>query len=282
MTDTFPRQYARTQRLSLGEPRDLTVTPDGSSVVFARSRGGADPVNCLWTADVSSGRQVLVADPVVLLASIAADDADLPVAERARRERMREGAGGITSYALSSDASLASFALGGQLFIADLNAGSARPVAVDGPVFDPRPAPTASADGGLVAYVSGRALYITDLEGRARQLAAEPNDPDTVTWGSADFIAAEEMGRHRGFWWSPAGSMLAVCRSDSSPVQVWHISDPADPAAPPSAVRYPAAGTPNADVSLHLVPTDGGDTVEVGWDRAALRISPRCSGTTMD
>ncbi len=270
MTDTFPRQYARTQRLTLGEPRDLTVTQDGNSVVFARSRGGADPVNCLWIADVPTGHQVLVADPVALLASIADDDADLPAAERARRERMREGAGGITSYALSGDASLASFALDGQLFIADLQAGTARSVAVDGPVFDPRPAPGASAGSGLIAYVSGRSLYITDLEGRARQLAAEPGDPDTVTWGSADFIAAEEMGRHRGYWWSPDGSMLAVCRADSSQVQVWHIVNPGDPAAPPSTVRYPAAGTPNADVSLHLVSIEGGLPIEVRWDRTTM------------
>ena len=53
MDDSFPRQYARTQRLTLGEPRDLTVTNDGARVIFARSRGGADPVNCLWVADAT-------------------------------------------------------------------------------------------------------------------------------------------------------------------------------------------------------------------------------------
>ncbi len=269
MTDTFPRQYARTQRLTLGEPRDLTVTPDGNSIVFARSRGGADPVNCLWRADVSTGRETLIADPVALLASIT-DDGELPAAERARRERMREGAGGITSYALSRDASLASFALGGQLFIADLDAGSARPVAVDGPVFDPRPAPTASAEQrpGRLRERSLRCTSPISKVGQATRRRA--GDPDTVSWGSADFIAAEEMGRHQGFWWGPDGSMLAVCRADSSPVQVWHISDPADPGSAPDAIRYPAAGTPNADVSLHLVTADGDHTVEVRWDRAEL------------
>jgi dipeptidyl-peptidase 4 len=67
--------------------------------VFARSRGGADPVNCLWTVDVATGVETLVADPVALVADLAVDDADLPPEERARRERMREGAGGITGYA---------------------------------------------------------------------------------------------------------------------------------------------------------------------------------------
>ena len=36
--DTFPRQYARTRRLTLGEPRNLVVSPDGQRIVFIRSR----------------------------------------------------------------------------------------------------------------------------------------------------------------------------------------------------------------------------------------------------
>ena len=31
-----------------------------------------------------------------------------------------------------------------------------------------------------------------------------------MSWGSAEFIAAEEMGRFRGYWWSPDGTALAV------------------------------------------------------------------------
>jgi len=41
VTDTFPRQYARTQRLTLGEPRNVTVSPDGRRVVFLRSSTAA-------------------------------------------------------------------------------------------------------------------------------------------------------------------------------------------------------------------------------------------------
>ncbi|HAP76673.1 MAG TPA: S9 family peptidase, partial [Acidimicrobiaceae bacterium] len=84
--DTFPRQYARTQRLTLGEPRTLTVSPDGQRVVFARSRAGDDPVNCLWVLDMASTEERLVADPLDLLG--ATDDDNLPPEERARRERM--------------------------------------------------------------------------------------------------------------------------------------------------------------------------------------------------
>ena len=47
------------------------------------------------------------------------------------------------------------------------------------------------------------------------------------------------------------------------------LEDPADPRTPPTVLRYPAAGTPNPDVTLHVLALDGG-SVEVAWDRDAL------------
>ena len=64
---TFPRQYARTQRLTLGEPRNLVVSPDGLRVVFCRSAAGDDPVNNLWVLDLACGTERMVADPRTLL-----------------------------------------------------------------------------------------------------------------------------------------------------------------------------------------------------------------------
>lgn len=265
MADSFPRQYARTQRCTLGEPRDVTVSADGRRVVFLRSRGGSDPVTCLWVADAETGEERLIADPIELLGR--SDTADLPEAERVQRERRREAASGITAYATDAAGVAAAFALEGRLFVAGLLSGRARPLDVAGPVFDPRPDPLARR----VAYVSGRVLCLTELDGTWRVLAGgEPDEPDTVSWGSADFIAAEEMHRFRGYWWSPDGEQLAVCRVDEAPVGTWYISDPADPAAAARPVRYPAAGTPNADVTLHVFGRHGGEPVDVEWDRDAL------------
>ena len=280
MTDTFPRQYARTQRLTLGEPRDLTVTSDGSRVIFARSRGGADPVNCLWMADPSTGAETLLVDPTAVMAEVAVDDVDLPPDERARRERMREGAGGITGYALDQAATRVTFSLAGQLFAGDLPAegtSATRHLDVPGPVFDPHLSP----DGERVAYVRGRELWVTDLHGTAARLVGPAeDDADTVSWGSADFVAAEEMNRYRGFWWSPDGASIAACRVDDAPVQVWHISNPAEPGSVPTAVRYPAAGTPNPEVTLHVCPIDGSAPVEVDWDHTAFEYLAKVSWNT--
>ena len=258
MSDTFPRQFARTQRFTLGDPRTISVSDDGQRVVFARSRAGDDPVNCLWVLDVATGEERLVADPVQLLDAV--DDEALPAEERLRRERMREGASGITAYATDTAATVVSFALAGKLYVAGLLSGRARELTVDGPVFDPRPDPVATR----VAYVCGRSLRIAELDGSNWELAGDEH-PD-VSWGSADFIAAEEMGRYRGYWWSPDGAAIAATRVDVTDVQHWYISDPANPDQRPNEVRYPAAGTANAEVTLHVLALNGGST-EIVWDR---------------
>ena len=258
MSDTFPRQYARTQRFTLGDPRTVTVSADGQRVMFARSRAGDDPVNCLWVLDVTTGEERLVADPLQLLDAI--DDEALPAEERLRRERMREGASGITAYATDTAGTVAAFALAGKLYVAGLLSGQARELVVEGPVFDPRPDPVATR----VAYVCGRTLRIAELDATSWELAGD--EQPAVSWGSADFIAAEEMGRYRGYWWSPDGAAIAATRVDVDAVQQWYISDPANPDQPANEVRYPAAGTANADVTLHVLALDGG-TTEVRWDR---------------
>jgi len=95
MTESFPRQEARTRRFTLGVPRAFRVSPDGARVAYLRTKDGTDPVTCLWVLDVEHGQERLVADPRTL----GADQEDLPPEERARRERVREQAGGIVAYA---------------------------------------------------------------------------------------------------------------------------------------------------------------------------------------
>ena len=121
-------------------------------MVSVRSHAGDDPVNCLWVLDAVSGDERLVADPREPLSD--AVEEKLPDAERARRERARESAGGVVSYATDAAGLVAVFALGGRLFVAGLLSATARELDVEGPVVDPRPDPTARR----VAYVSGRTL----------------------------------------------------------------------------------------------------------------------------
>ncbi len=243
MSDTFPRQYARTQRLSLGEPRNFTVSADGSRVIFIRSHSGSDAVNTLWSLDTATGIERELLDPRTLNTDLS----ELTAAERRQRERAREGASGVTSYACNQDVTSAVTVLGGSIVLIDLLSGVATLPAIDPGVFDVRLSP----DGTTISYLRGTSLCVSSLAGNERVITSDPND--AISWGNAEFIAAEEMGRFRGYWWSPDSQSIAACRVDVSPIDVWYIADPAHPELPATEHRYPAAGTPNAVVSLHII-----------------------------
>jgi dipeptidyl-peptidase 4 len=268
---SFPRQHARTRRFTLGVPRSFTVSPDGRRVLFLRSSRGDDPVTSLLALSLEDGRERTLVDARAL------DDEEgaLPPAERARRERAREMAGGITAYATDAEVRLVAFAHGGALHTVEVDGGTVVAHPATQGVFDPRPDPT----GRRVAYVVGDGLYLLDLiggpsaPGASRTLAVEPG----VSWGRAEFVAAEEMGRSRGFWWSPDGSRLAVARVNEESVPRWHIADPGSPWDEPVAHRYPVAGADNADVRLAVLGVEDGRRVDVGWDREHLPYLARVS-----
>jgi dipeptidyl-peptidase-4 len=250
----YPELAARTRRFSYGAPRSLTVSADGSRVIFLRSAGPEDPSDALWVFDLAAGAERLVADPATLLA----DQSSLPAEERALRERLRLSAGGIGSYAVDGAGAVAVFALGGRLFRADLLTSEVTEVPTAGPVVDPRPDPS----GQQIAYVTSGALRVIGADGTDAVLANE----DGVTWGLAEFIAAEEFHRFRGYWWAPDGRAILAARVDEARVPRWHLHDPAAPDQEPTTVAYPHAGAPNAEVTLHVLDLDGG-WVDVHWDR---------------
>jgi dipeptidyl-peptidase-4 len=264
MADSFPRQYARTRRFTLGQPRAFSLFPD--RVLFLRSLSGSDPRTDLWVLDLESGAERQLIDPAGL-----GDDGDLPPAERARRERVRETATGVVSYAADKAGRVVAFPLGGHLWVAVVDSGTVRRLDVAHDVYDPRLDPT----GSSVAYVCGTALRVVGVDGSDdRELVAEA--AEAVTWGRAEFVAGEEMARYRGYWWNPDGSALLVARVDESAVPLWWIADPAHPDREPTAVRYPQAGADNADVSLHLVGLNG-ERREIRWDRNAFPYLARVS-----
>ncbi len=149
-------------------------------------------------------------------------------------------------------------------------------LAVPPGVVDPRPSPT----GRAVAFLSGPGLYLVptpggpgpEPDGAAGLLAEEAavlaEEEGEVTWGAAEFAAAEEMGRSRGFWWAPDGGSLLAARVDNSPVTKLWTSDPSVPQSNPQSHYFPLAGTADALVSLwHLEASSGGGRrTQVSWD----------------
>lgn len=287
---TYPRQRARTRGFRLGVPRQATPSPDGSRVVFVRSASGTDPVGDLWVLDIDTATQTAVERRAVDARALLGGEtgADLPDAERARRERLREVGEGIAAFTTDAAVGRATFALAGRVFMVDLADAAAAPQPVDVPGFDAGAVdPRLSPDGTRLGFVVGSALVIVDLDSRggtspeSRVLTigeqaddhtgddSPTDDSSTVTWGLADFIAAEEFSRVRGWWWLADSTGVVVERVDNSPVPTWWIADPAQPATTPREQRYPAAGSANAELSLWLVAVTSDETGrrrEIPWD----------------
>jgi dipeptidyl-peptidase-4 len=259
---SFPRLLSDTQSFRLGRPVRFTISPDGRRVLFLRSRGGHDPVRLLWSLEVGSGEERLLVDPV---AAAAAPAPAAPSAqERIRRERARDRSSGIVDYSTDDEVRVVACTIGEGLRVLHMGTGEVTSV----PARTPLSHAAISPDGSAVAYVSEGSLRIVGTDGQDDRELAGSTGPD-VTYGLAEHVAAESMGRHYGYWWSPDSDRLAVARVDNSPVQTWHLADPSRPEMPPMSRRYPPAGTDNADVSLWVVGVDG-SRVEVLWDREAF------------
>src|SRR6266702_5567495 len=179
-TDSFLRQQARTQRFTLGTPREFRISPDGARVLFLRSASGIDQRNSLWCLDIESGQETRIVDPATL------GDQDEPsAAERAARERPRTQVGGIVGYTTDADCRLAVFSVSGRLFVVDLTGDhEVRELPVTGSVMDPRIDPT----GRHVAYVAGSTLRVVEIDGTDDRALVGPadGDGDDVEWGLAE------------------------------------------------------------------------------------------------
>ncbi|MGB7804130.1 MAG: S9 family peptidase, partial [Actinomycetota bacterium] len=91
MSDSFPRQYARTHGFNLGNPRSIEVAPDGARVTFLRTPAGDDTNAALWVYDVAEDAERQVEG--------STEEGHITDAERDRRERMREAQTGVVTYA---------------------------------------------------------------------------------------------------------------------------------------------------------------------------------------
>jgi dipeptidyl-peptidase-4 len=256
---SFIEQYAATHGFRLGQPASIRITPDESQVLFLRS-GPRSFVRSLWAFDVASGEvdEVLTAEQL-----LGGEEEELSVEERARRERLRLSARGIAGYELSADGARILVPLSGRLFVVTRESSEVKELPTgEGYANDAHFSP----DGERVAFVRDGDLYVIDVGGgRERRLTRTASE--TIVNGMPEFVAQEEMGRYRGYWWSPDGRQLLYQETDVSPVAEWHILDPMHPERPAEAHRYPRPGEANVKVRLGVISVTGGRTRWVDWDR---------------
>jgi dipeptidyl-peptidase-4 len=257
--DDFLERYSETGRFRLGRPSAIKPTPDGGAILFLRS-GPRDRVRDLYELDLESGAERVLMTAEMILQG---EEEELTAEELARRERMRNTSRGISAYDLSGDGKRILVPLAGRLFVVERATGKVRELTSEfGSPIDPRLSP----DGSRVACVRDGELYVIDINsGEERRLTTGAGGP--ISHGLAEFVAQEEMGRYRGYWWSPDSKKIVYQRTDNSGLEMMSIMDATHPEKAPNSWAYPRPGKANAKVSLGIIAATGGETTWIDWDR---------------
>ena len=245
---------ARHPRPGMSLPVAFRFSPDGSMLTYRASPEGG-LAHVLFGVDVATGTSRIIARPPV-----AADEDDLSLEEQLRRERLRQRAVGITSYAWEPGGSRVLLPIAGGIFVLDEPGTSPRElVSADSgtclnAVFSP--------DGASVMFVRDAEVYVVPTAGGdATQITSGARGTGRTN-GLAEYVAEEEMARYAGAWWSPDSSMIAFEEADETHIPEFRIMHSGKAAVGDGAQedhRYPFAGDANAKVRLGVVAASGGD-----------------------
>lgn len=246
----IPEDVAAVPQPGLAQPVDFQFSPDDALITF------------LYSPDHSRTRQLYAFDPATggrrpffEPPSEGATDENVSLEEALRRERSRQWGAGVTDYAWAKKAPRLLIPLPDGIYVQDEH-GRPRRV-IDGSVQDPRLSP----DGSQIAFVKDGDLWVLDVSGGSARALTQGAKAADVTRGLAEFVAAEEMGRHEGFWWSPDGTMIAFAEVDERHIPVYRIMHQGKPQVGEGAQedhRYPFAGAANALVRLAVVAVETG------------------------
>lgn len=228
--------------------RSPQISPDGRLVAYLRGAERNKDRLDLWAYDVGTRHHRLLVDS----SRLAPENHALSAEEEQRRERQRTSSlSGIVEYHFSADSRYLLVPLSGYLYVFDLHAKPDKAVH--------RLTHTASYEtdakfsplGHYVSFIRDKNLVVYELA-TGKELGITHGGGGIISFGTAEFIAQEEMARTTGYWWAPDEKRIAFTRVDESPVpEVERFEIYAD-RAQVVRQRYPAAGSPNARVQLFV------------------------------
>ncbi|MBX2810830.1 MAG: DPP IV N-terminal domain-containing protein [Myxococcales bacterium] len=262
------RELARTQNYSLGRPFHIRLTPQGDRVFFLRAMA-TRPVADLFAMDLPGGRVTRVLSAQTLLDGRSES---LSAAEKAERERKRIKTSGFTGFQLAESGDRMVLKLGGEILLYDPLANRwARLELPKGTFLTPKLSP----DGLRLAFVWNHDLAMVELPDELPENHLLPRSPAKLTtdgtakqpYGTAEFVAQEEMSRYVGFWWAPDGRSIVFQQSDERGVEHLSIADAARPEKAPHQFAYPRPGRDNVDLSLFRVELDSGEHQQITWPK---------------
>jgi dipeptidyl-peptidase-4 len=250
---TIERIY-QTPSLTGEKARLMKLSPDGKRLAYLKEHETDKDRYDLWLFDVTTGKHARLVNSARL-----ARGEHLSDEEKARRERMRLYAKGITDFSWSDDGRTLLVPVAGDIFVLDVSSGKLRAL-VRTPVFetDVRLSP----GGHWASFVREQNLWLVDTSsGEQKPLTTDGKGP--VKYGMAEFVAQEEMDRLTGYWWSPDERWLAVARVDESSVALQERYEVYPDGVKVIRQRYPKTGTSNAKVELWLLSPRGENPVQL-------------------
>ena len=239
--------------LSGPTPRESRLSPDGRFVTLLKNRPEDKERFDLWAIDTATGADRMLVDSKKIGTGAAISEE-----EKMRRERARiAGTKGITEYGWAPDSRSILVPIDGDLYLATLDGSVRRLTETAATEIDPK----VSETGRYLSFLRNQNLFVMDA-GTGQEHALTSDGDKTLSWGAAEFVAQEELGRDTGYWWSPDDKYIAVARVDESPVAI--VKRAAIGASGTQLIeqRYPAAGTRNAIVDLYLMTPDGASRVK--------------------
>jgi dipeptidyl-peptidase 4 len=252
-----PQRIFESPDISGPRARGVKLSPDGASVTYIKTRADDLTISDLWIADVAGGEPRMLLDGKQL----APPARELSEAEKARRERAGVATRGVVDYEWDKQGKVILAPVEGDLWIYDVAAKKARQLTkspgdeIDGKV---------SPKGGFVSYIRDDNLYVTPVAGGPERPLTE-GGTELKSWGTAEFIAQEEMSRSTGYWWSPDDKAVAIAFVDQTGVDIVERPEVGATGAKVVPQRYPRPGRPNAVVDLYVQPLDGQRTkVDLG------------------
>ena len=235
-------------------PRAMRLSPDGKWLTVLRNRPEEKERFDLWAMDTGTGEWRMLVD-----SKKVGSGAELSEAEKMQMERARiGGTKGITAYEWAPDGKAILVPLEGELFL----------IALDGKVDELATDPgtklnaAISPAGQYASFVQEQNLIVYDLKTN-HSFRLTQDGAGTVHWGEAEFVAQEEMGRTKGYWWSPDDKRIAVERFDEGPVGIVTRAAIGAEGTTIFNQRYPKAGTANALVELWILDPGSANRVKV-------------------
>jgi dipeptidyl-peptidase-4 len=228
-------------------PETVKWSPDGSKVSFVQ-RDDAGEHGQLWYVDLASGeKKVLVSE--AKLGQLA------PSASKIKDERAKEWSTRyhVAAYQWAPDSQHLLFDSQGQLWLYDLNSGTAvQFTAATDASQDPKFAP----DGKSIAFVRKHNLFVHAVSGE-KERALTKDTLETQLNGEVDWVYAEELEVRSNYFWSPDSKEIAFLHTDEEKVPTYPIVDwlPTHPKV--DLERYPKAGDPNPVVRLGVTDASG-------------------------